>query len=98
MKNQNINVTQELSPMMKKWLEEKKRLNDDSLLAIRLGDFYEFFFNDAVEASKVGPFTLTNRRGVPMCGFPYHALDRYVATFESKGVKLAILENVFEKK
>ena len=55
-----------------------------AILLFRLGDFYEMFFDDAVTASRVCDLTLTARnRGepdeVPLCGFPAHASQPYVA-------------------
>ena len=40
-----------LSPMMKHYLETKVKYND-SILFYRLGDFYEMFFDDAVNVSR----------------------------------------------
>ena len=42
----------DLTPMMKNYLETKKQ-HDDCIIFYRLGDFYEMFFDDALEASKV---------------------------------------------
>ena len=41
----------EMTPMMRQYLEVKKRC-PDCLLFFRLGDFYEMFFDDAKIASK----------------------------------------------
>ena len=37
---------QQLSPMMRQYMEIKKK-NMDKILMYRLGDFYEMFFDDA---------------------------------------------------
>ena len=39
----------ELSPMMKQYMDIKKD-HEDELLFYRIGDFYELFFEDALEA------------------------------------------------
>lgn len=56
MKNFMSNVT----PMMQQYLKIKSEY-DDCLLFFRLGDFYEMFFEDAKEASRVLEITLTKR-------------------------------------
>ena len=70
----------------------------DRLALVRVGDFYELFEQDAVEASDTLELTLTGREvaqrpaRVPMCGFPYHVLDKYVQKLIDKGYKVAIGE------
>ena len=64
-----------LTPMMMQYRDAKKEIPEDAILFFRLGDFYEMFFEDAVKASKAMGLTLTKRANVPMCGFPYHALE-----------------------
>ncbi len=68
-----------------------------AILLFRLGDFYEMFFDDAVVASRVCDLTLTARnRGesdeVPLCGFPAHASQPYVARLLAAGHAVAICE------
>ena len=53
-----------------------------SVIAMRLGDFYEIFGQDAVEIAKDLDLTLTGRdcglsHRIPMIGFPYHCADKY---------------------
>jgi DNA mismatch repair protein MutS len=69
----------------------------DAILLFRLGDFYEMFFEDAAVASRVCDLTLTARnRGepdeVPLCGFPAHASQPYVARLLAAGHAVAICE------
>ena len=45
---------------MAQYLSIKAR-HDDALLFFRMGDFYELFFEDAVEAARVRDITLTSR-------------------------------------
>ena len=82
---------QKETPMMKQYHRIKKRYSD-SVLLFRLGDFYEMFENDATVASSILNITLTKRNDVPMCGFPYHAADTYIAKLIKNGKKIAICE------
>ena len=89
---------QQLSPMMRQYMEIKKK-NMDKILMYRLGDFYEMFFDDAVTASKVLDLVLTGRdcgleERAPMCGIPFHACDAYISKLVSKGYKVAICEQM----
>jgi DNA mismatch repair protein MutS len=90
----------ELTPMMRQYLEIKEQ-NPDSILFVRLGDFYEMFGPDARTASRELDLTLTTRdkdknksfdEKIPMCGIPYHASDAYIARLIAKGYKVAICE------
>ncbi|MBB6261692.1 DNA mismatch repair protein MutS [Paenochrobactrum gallinarii] len=87
-----------LTPMMEQYIEIKAA-NVDSLLFYRMGDFYELFFQDAVEASKALGITLTKRGKhlgdeIPMCGVPFHAADDYLQKLIAKGYRVAVCEQV----
>ncbi len=69
-----------------------KTQNPDCILFFRLGDFYEMFLDDAVEASKLLDLTLTQRAGNVMCGVPAHSAQGYIAKLVSQGKKVAICE------
>ena len=76
---------------------EVKRAHPDSLLFYRMGDFYEMFFQDALDAASALDITLTKRGkveglDVPMCGVPYHAVDSYLARLIKRGFRVAICE------
>ena len=73
-----------------------KSLHRDAVLFFRLGDFYEMFFEDAVEVSALLNLTLTKRQGEPMCGVPYHAARSYIARLLKAGKKVAICEQLSE--
>ncbi|WP_419904044.1 DNA mismatch repair protein MutS [Kiloniella sp.] len=84
--------------MMAQYLEIKEN-HPDSLLFYRMGDFYELFFQDAVDASEALDITLTKRghhKGddIPMCGVPFHAADGYLSRLIRKGFKVAICEQM----
>src|SRR5947207_4773939 len=71
-----------------------KAQHQAAILLFRLGDFYEMFFEDAETAAPVLDLTLTARnRGdpdeVPLCGFPAHAAQPYVARLLAAGHPLA---------
>ena len=87
-----------LTPMMVQYREAKKNIPPDAVLLFRLGDFYEEFFEDAETVSSVLELTLTKRQGMPMCGFPYHALDNYLPKLVAAGLKVAIAEQVEDPK
>ena len=92
----------DLTPLMKQYREIKRR-HLDAILLFRMGDFYEMFDQDAVTASKVLEITLTARnksKGIetPLCGFPYHAVDGYIAKLIRRGFKVAVCEQVEDPK
>lgn len=92
----------ELSPMMRNYLQTKEQYKD-CILLYRLGDFYEMFFEDAERASKILDLTLTGKNcglaeRAPMCGVPYHAVDAYIAKLIASGEKVAICEQLSEPK
>ncbi len=77
--------------MMEQYHAIKKK-NADSILLFRLGDFYEMFEADAIQASKILNITLTKRNNVPMCGFPHHAAKSYISRLLMHGKKIAVCE------
>ena len=89
-----------LTPMMEQYQRIKEQMvkegHGDSLLAYRLGDFYEFFFDDAKEASKHLKLTLTKRNGVDMAGIPFHAAQSYFGKLVSAGKKVAVVDTAGE--
>jgi len=87
-----------LTPAMKQYARFK-RDHPEAILFFRMGDFYEMFFEDAKIASKVLGITLTARtKGVPMCGFPWHAAQPYIRKLIGSGHKVAICEQVQDPK
>ena len=92
----------EYSPMMQHYLETKNKYKD-CILFYRLGDFYEMFFDDAINVSRELELTLTGKEcgqeeRAPMCGVPYHAADTYIARLIAKGHKVAICEQLEDPK
>jgi len=87
-----------VTPAMRQYLEAKTQV-PDALLLFRMGDFYEIFYEDALEAAPIMEVALTSRdkgsdNPVPMCGVPYHALKPYVAKLLQAGKKVAICEQM----
>mgnify|MGYP004512286793 CR=1 FL=1 len=68
-----------------------------AVVALRLGDFYEVFGDNAVMLGNEMELTITSRdvglkERVPMIGFPYHAAENYFAKIVKKH-DLYIIEN-----
>lgn len=102
MEIQKILNEKNLTPMMAQYVRTKLE-NLDTVLFYRLGDFYEFFFDDAIEMSKVLDLTLTGKdcgleSRAPMCGIPYHAAEGYINKLLSLGYKVAICEQTTDPK
>ena len=70
-----------------------KQVTDGAICLMRLGDFYEVFREDAKTIADACGLTVTKSRdGVPMAGFPYHQLDRYLAELIALGYRCAVCE------
>lgn len=98
----NINSSEvdlnEATPMLKQYLEIKRKYQG-IILMYRMGDFYEAFFEDAIEISKALEITLTARDGgvlgkIPMAGIPAKAFDNYLPKLLEKGYKAAICDQM----
>ena len=85
-----------LTPMMAQY-SNIKSLYPDHLLFYQMGDFYEMFFEDAIDAAPVLGITLTKRgyqngEEIPMCGIPISAVNQYIPKLINNGQKVAICE------
>ncbi|MBQ8480709.1 MAG: DNA mismatch repair protein MutS [Akkermansia sp.] len=80
--------------MMEQYLRMKQGLPDDVWLFFRVGDFYEMFFEDAVECSAALGLTLTKRQNIPMCGVPHHAAEGYIGQVVKAGRRIAIADQM----
>ena len=87
------------TPMMAQYLSIKAE-HPNSLLFFRLGDFYELFMQDAIDAAKILDITLTKRGksddAIPMAGVPHHAAENYIARLVKSGKNVVICEQVGE--
>ena len=98
--NNSIGDTSTMTPMMQQYFKVKADYSH-ALLFYRMGDFYELFFEDAHQASKILGITLTHRgktngEPIPMAGVPYHAAEGYLARLVKTGRTVAICEQVSE--
>ncbi len=87
-----------VTPMMAQYLEIKEA-HADALLFYRMGDFYEMFFQDAVNAAEAMDIALTKRgkhngADIPMCGVPVHSAEGYLLTLIRKGFRVAVCEQM----
>lgn len=75
----------------------------DAILLFRVGDFYETFGQDAINASAVLGITLTKRNNgnassLELAGFPHHALDTYLHKLVKAGYRVAICDQLEDPK
>lgn len=87
-----------LTPMMAQYKEVKAKY-PDCILMYRMGDFFEMFFEDAVEAAEILQIALNarNKGGnekAPMCGVPHHAVEQYIAKLTRAGRKVALCDQL----
>ncbi len=73
----------------------------DALMLFRMGDFYELFGEDAVEAARILEITLTSRdrnseNPTAMAGVPFHSVQPYIQKLLKNGKKVAIAEQLSE--
>ena len=66
------------TPLMAQYRDIKNRYRD-CILLFRVGDFYETFYEDAVDVSSILNITLTTRdknkpNPIPLAGVPFHAV------------------------
>ena len=92
----------EYSPMMQHYIATKEKYKD-CILFYRLGDFYEMFFDDAINVSRELELTLTGKdcgmeERAPMCGIPFHAAETYISKLVENGHKVAICEQLEDPK
>lgn len=90
------------TPMMEQYFGIKASY-PDAFLFYRLGDFYELFYEDALQVAQLLELTLTSRNKnaddpIPMCGVPHHAAASYIDTLVEQGFKVAICEQVEDPK
>ena len=96
---EELNI-KELTPMMKHWFSIKERYKTKypkHLIAYRMGDFYEFFYDDAVRVSNLLGITLTKRRiggdSYPLAGIPHHA-GSYLKNLVNLGQTVVVVDQL----
>ena len=98
----NKNKINKISPGRKQYLTLKKN-NPNSLLLVRMGDFYEAFEDDAKKLSEILGIALTSRDSgggvkTDLSGIPYHSLDKHLSKLVNAGIKVAIAEQTSDPK
>jgi DNA mismatch repair protein MutS len=90
---------EQLTPMLRHYVE-LKAAHPERVLLYRLGDFFECFFEDAIQLSRLLELTLTGKEAgkaigrVPMAGIPHHAAERYCAELVGRGLSVALCDQV----
>lgn len=79
---------------MERYAKERASMPEDTLLLMRLGDFYEMFFEDATRGAKAMGIALCHtRQGIPMAGISCHAVDSYIKNMGDPSIKTIILSD-----
>lgn len=86
----------QLSAAMRQYYDIKME-NYECIIFFQLGDFYELFFDDAVEISNLLELTLTGKKAglaekIPMAGIPIKAMDEYLKILMKYNKKVAIVD------
>ena len=81
---------------MQMYLELKKEYQD-KILMYRIGDFYETFFEDAINFSKACNITLTSKKygemgRVALAGIPSKTLSIYIKQLLENNFKVALAD------
>jgi DNA mismatch repair protein MutS len=85
-----------LTPLMSQYREIKDRYGD-GILFFQVGDFYETFYDDAREVSRILNIALTSRdkkNPIPLAGVPVHAADAYISRLLSAGKKVVVCDQI----
>ena len=95
-------MAERISPGMQQYLDIKQDY-PDAFLLFRMGDFYELFYDDAVNAAQILELTLTSRNKnsenpIPMAGVPHHAAAEYIDKLVDLGYKVAVAEQMEDPK
>ena len=90
------------TPMLQQYFSAKSE-HPGVLLAMRVGDFYEFYGDDAETAAAALEITLTSKGDgdngkVAMAGVPFHSVEKYLARLLQKGHKVAICDQLEDPK
>ncbi|MBZ9652139.1 DNA mismatch repair protein MutS [Psychroflexus sp. CCL10W] len=89
------------TPLMKQYNTIKDKY-PDAMLLFRVGDFYETFGEDAVNASRILNIILTNRNNggerSELAGFPHHSLNTYLPKLVKAGLRVAICDQLEDPK
>ena len=87
---------------MQQYLKAKAE-HPDCMVLFRMGDFYETFYDDALEAGRLLDIAVTSRNKdaedpVPMAGVPWHSVSGYIQRLIDAGKRIAICEQMEDPK
>jgi len=90
------------TPILQQYFRIKAQY-PEVLLAMQVGDFYEFYGPDAELVARELEIVLTGREDgsngrIPMAGVPIHSYERYFAKLVQKGYRVAICDQVEDPK
>lgn len=91
---------QSSSPILKQF-DELKAKHPDAVLLFRCGDFYESYREDAEACAEILGITLTKYEDdnlISTVGFPHQALDTYLPKLIRAGKRVAICDELEDKK
>jgi len=85
-----------MTPLMRQYHDIKQRYQE-AILLFQVGDFYEIFYTDAQRVAPVLGILLTSRGSsegepIPLCGFPRHTVDTYLAKLVSHGFRVVLCD------
>ena len=84
--------------MMQQYRETQEEY-PDSILFFRVGDFFEMFYEDAVEGARILNIALTSRdQNVPMAGVPHHSINAYINRLIEAGKSVVICDQIEDAK
>lgn len=88
------------TPLLRQYFSIVKQY-PETIVLMRVGDFYETYGEIAIETSKILGITLTKRSiggidsyGLELSGFPYHSLDNYLSKLVNYGCKVVLCDQV----
>ncbi|OLS23735.1 MAG: DNA mismatch repair protein MutS [Candidatus Heimdallarchaeota archaeon LC_3] len=90
-----------ITPVMQQWYHIKEQ-HPDYILFFRMGDFYEFFYDDAVKMSEELDLKLTtrgtdeNNNPIPLAGIPVKALNDNLTKVINKKIPVTVAEQTEE--
>ncbi len=82
------------TPLQAQWEQFRTRYDKQYIMAFRLGDFYEFFYDDAKDVSKILDIALTDRQGLPLAGFPYASGQEALEKIVKAGRPVVVVDQV----
>ena len=82
----------QISDAQKKWWETKAT-HEDTIILMHVQSAYVTYNTDAEDVASIcGLVVTTSKEGVSVCGFPSHALDKYLPQLVRAGKRVAICD------